>query len=70
MGLYTDAGEVPVEVERMKSRTDYRIIPKEPLEPGVYAFQTQHLLDSHDPEGFQTLPDDMRDALYLPLIRR
>ncbi len=67
VGLYTDAGEVPVEVERMKSRTDYRIIPKEPLEPGVYAFQTQHLLDSHDPEGFQTLPDELRVVFPLDL---
>ena len=67
VGLYTDAGPVPVEMERMKSRTDYRIVPKQPLEPGVYAFQTQHLLDSHDPEAFQTLPDELRVVFPLDL---
>ena len=60
VGLYVDVGEVPMDLLPMKSRTDYRIVPKEPLEHGVYAFQTQHILESHDPEGFEMLPDELR----------
>lgn len=67
IGLYTDDGEVELEVIRMKSRTDYRLVPKEPLEPGVYAFQTQHLLDSHDPTGFDQLPDELRVVFPIDL---
>lgn len=67
VGLYTDAGEVPIEIAPMKSRTDYRITPKQPLERGIYAFQTQHLLDAHDPERFEQLPDELRKVYPVEL---
>ena len=67
MGLYTDAGQIPLEVVRMKSRTDYRLVPKAPLEPGVYAFQTQRLLDDNDMTAFEQLPDELRVVFPLDL---
>jgi hypothetical protein len=60
VGLYTDAGEVPVDMVPMRSRTDYRIVPREPLEHGVYAFQTQQLLDPEHQDSFDALPDELR----------
>ena len=67
VGLYTDAGEVPIDITPMKSRTDYMITPKEPLERGLYAFQTQHLLDEHDPERFEQLPEELRQVFPVEL---
>ncbi len=67
VGMYTDAGAIPIDVVRMKSRTDYRLVPKQALEPGVYAFQTQHLLDSNDPVGFQQLPEELRVVFPIDL---
>jgi len=67
VGLYTDAGEVPLSIEPMKSRTDYMLTPKEPVERGVYAFQTQHLLDEHDPERFDQLPEELRQVFPVEL---
>jgi len=67
VGLYTDAGEVPIDITPMKSRTDYMITPKKPLERGVYAFQTQHLLDEHDPARFEQLPEELRKVFPVEL---
>jgi len=67
VGLYTDAGEVPIEIRPMKSRTDYMIKPTQPIERGIYAFQTQHLLDAHDPERFEQLPDELRTVYPVEL---
>ena len=46
MNLHVDKGDFPIEIEPLRSKTDYLITPKEPLAPGVYAFQTQELLSS------------------------
>jgi hypothetical protein len=67
VGLYTDAGEVPIDITPMKSRTDYRITPKKELERGIYAFQTQHLLDSQDQKRFEQLPDELRKVYPVEL---
>lgn len=62
VNLYVDAGEVPIELKPLRSKTDYLLQPVEPLEPGVYAFQTQDLLagDAEDTEGFEQIPEELR----------
>lgn len=60
VNLYVDDGEIPLEIEPLRSRTDYLVTPKEPLEPGVYALQAQDLLSADDLDRFEEIPDELR----------
>ena len=60
VNLYTSESEIPIEIVKMISRTDYRIVPKQKLEPGFYAFQTQDLLDTQDQVVFDRIPEALR----------
>lgn len=61
VNMWTSAGEVPMTLEPMRSRSDYMIVAEE-LEPGAYAFQMKGLLDAPDAESFDALPPQMRVA--------
>jgi hypothetical protein len=63
--LYVDAGEVPIEIVPLRSRTDYLVVPKEPLQPGGYAFQTQDLLSPGETDRFDELPEELRVVFAL-----
>jgi hypothetical protein len=63
--LYVDGGEVPIDIVPLRSRTDYLVVPKEPLQPGGYAFQTQELLSPDETDRFDELPDELRVVFAL-----
>jgi hypothetical protein len=62
VNLYVDAGEIPTDLQPLRSKTDYLLQPVEPLEPGVYAFQTQDLLaaDAEETGRFEQIPEELR----------
>ncbi|NCG17801.1 MAG: hypothetical protein GWP91_02160 [Rhodobacterales bacterium] len=60
VNLYTSDVEIPIEINKTVSRTDYTITPSTKLEPGFYAFQTQELLDTQDQEIFDRIPESLR----------
>lgn len=60
VNLYVDAGEVPIEVAPLRSKTDYLVTPTEALTPGVYAFQTQDLLSPGENDRFEEIPEELR----------
>jgi len=55
---YIAAEEVDIELRPLRSKTDY-LIEISSLEPGVYAFQTQDMLQM-DPPAFDAIPDELR----------
>jgi hypothetical protein len=63
--LYVDAGEVPIDIVPLRSRTDYLVVPKEPLQPGGYAFQTQELLSPSETDRFDEIPEELRVVFAL-----
>ena len=60
VNLWSSDRDVPVEVKPLRSRTDYLLVSSEELQPGYYAFQTQGLLDTRDPERFNQIPEELR----------
>jgi hypothetical protein len=60
VNLYVDDAEIPIEVEPLRSKTDYLVVPTEPLEPGGYAFQTQELLSPGESDRFDEIPEELR----------
>lgn len=62
INLHTAEKEVEIEIAAMRSPTDYLITVKGELEPGYYAFQTFHMLDSQDQEAFDRLPPELRNV--------
>jgi len=62
VNLWVSKGEVPIDIDPMRSRNDYLITSTETMEPGWYAFHTQDLLDPDEPETFSTVPEALRVA--------
>ncbi len=61
VNLYVDGGRIPIDLQPMKSSTDYMITTTEPVEPGIYAFQTQDLLSAGGAaDRFQQIPEELR----------
>ncbi len=60
INLYVDAEHVPTDLIPLRSRSDYLIEPREVLEPGVYAFQTQDLLSTDDSALFSQISPELR----------
>lgn len=60
LNLWVSAGKVPVEIKPMRSRTDYLIVSTQPIEPGVFAFQSAALLDPEQPEVYNQMPAELR----------
>lgn len=63
--LYVDGGEVPIDIVPLRSRTDYLVVPRSPLQPGGYAFQTQELLSPSETDRFDEIPDELRVVFAL-----
>jgi hypothetical protein len=59
VNLYAADRAHPIEVEPLRSKTDYLIVPKERLPAGVYALQTQGLLTSEQ-AVFEEVPEELR----------
>jgi hypothetical protein len=66
VNLYVDKGDHAIEIEPLRSKTDYLITPREPLPPGVYAFQTQELLTSEQ-GTFDSIPEELR--VVFPFVK-
>lgn len=66
VNLYVDKGDYAIEIEPLRSKTDYLITPKDVLPPGVYAFQTQELLTSEQ-DRFDSIPDELR--VVFPFVK-
>lgn len=60
VNLYVDDGEVPIDMTPLRSKTDYLVVPKDKLEPGGYAFQTQELLSPGENDRFDEIPEELR----------
>lgn len=67
VNLWTSQGEVDVDVAPMRSRNDYRLTPKEPVEPGWYAFTTQELLDPEEGDDLSRVPKELQVAFPFEL---
>lgn len=61
VNLWVDAGQREIEIVPLRSKTDYVLLPKEPLPPGTYALETQDLL-SGAPEAFAQIPEELRQV--------
>lgn len=58
--LYVDKGDIPLDVVPLRSRSDYLLTPKAPLQrESAYALQTQTLLTLDD-AAFAAIPDELR----------
>jgi hypothetical protein len=66
--LYVDSVEIPIDIVPLRSKTDYLVVPKEKLEPGGYAFQTQELLSPSETDRFDEIPDELR-VVYALSVR-
>jgi len=67
VNLFVSKGEIPIEIEPMRSPTDYLIKVEKPLEPGNYAFQTQDLLDSPDQEAFDRISEEFQKVFPIAI---
>lgn len=59
VNLYTADHSHPIDIEPLRSKTDYLLTPKERLPAGIYALQTQGLLTS-DATTFNNVPEELR----------
>ena len=66
--LYTDAGNVPLSIEKLKSKGHFLLSSKEPLKPGVYALQSQSLLTPENEDYWKQIPEALR-TVYPITIR-
>ncbi len=62
VNLHVAKKEIPLEIVKLRSPTDYLLEPKAELEDGWYAFQTQDLLDNPDQEAFDRIPEQLRQV--------
>lgn len=68
LNLYVSAGEVPLKIERLKSRNDYLLTTTEPLEHQVaYALTTNNLLTPADDDAFRQVAPALRLAFPIEL---
>ena len=67
INMYTPTDAIELDIQPMRSRTDYLVVPKAELEPGAYAFHTQGVLTPKDQESFSKIPDNLRVAFPFEL---
>jgi hypothetical protein len=60
--LWTSSGELPLDVEPMRSRQDYLLTSTASLGPGPYAIDTQSLLDGGERAALDNVPLPLRVA--------
>lgn len=59
INLYTSDRAHPIDIEPLRSKTDYLLTPKERLSSGSYVLQTQALLTG-DAAAFEEIPEELR----------
>lgn len=61
VNLWVDAGEIPIVITPLRSKTDYLLTVEEPLTEGqAYAFQMQDLLTPGADDQFERIHEDLR----------
>ncbi len=62
VNLWISDSEVPFDLESLPSRDDYLITTRAALDPGVYAFHAQDVLNEEDERVLMNLPKEMQVA--------
>ena len=62
-------GEVPISIEPLNSPNYFVIRTTEPLTPGVYALQSQDLLEPTDAVAWTRIPEGLRNV-YAFTVRK
>jgi hypothetical protein len=62
VNLWISKGEIPIQIDAMRSRNDYKVTAEESMKPGWYAFHTQDLLDPKEADKFAAVPEALRVA--------
>lgn len=62
LNLWVSDDTVPFDLTSLETDDDYIIKTRAALESGVYAFHTQGILTSKDPQALDKLPEEMRVA--------
>jgi DNA-binding FadR family transcriptional regulator len=62
VNLWISDAEVSFDLESLPSRDDYLITTRAALEPGVYAFHAQDVLNEEDERVLMNLPKEMQVA--------
>lgn len=65
VNLWTSVAEVALEVKPLRSKNDYMLINKEPIEAGAYALDHLDLLTPKKTEAFERMPEELRVAYPL-----
>jgi hypothetical protein len=60
--LWVAVEAIPFDLKGLGSKDDYLVETRKKLEPGIYAFHTQHLLDSVEQGRVDKLPREMQVA--------
>ena len=60
VNLWVDDGEVPIEIEKLRSKGHYLITSESGLTPGVYVLQSQDLLTPSDSVSWSRIPEPLR----------
>lgn len=62
VNLWTPTESIELELDPLRSKSDYVLRSTAPVEPGAYAFDAQRLLVSDHPERFARIPEALRVA--------
>ena len=62
LNIWVSDETIPFDLTGLETNDDYSINTRAPLQPGVYAFHTQGILTSKDPQALDKLPEEMRVA--------
>jgi hypothetical protein len=68
VNLWVAADDVPFDLRALPSRDDYLITTRAGLEPGVYAFHAQDVLNEEDERVLMNLPKEMQVAFPFEVI--
>ncbi|HNH45921.1 MAG TPA: hypothetical protein PKY30_02730 [Myxococcota bacterium] len=60
VNLFVAVEDVPFDLKALPSRDDYLIVFRERLEPGIYAFHAQNVLNETDYRIIMDLPKEMQ----------
>jgi hypothetical protein len=68
VNLWTAAEDVPFDLTSLPSRNDYIITTRDPIQPGMYAFHAQDVLNEEDERVLMNLPKEMQVAFPFEVL--
>ena len=69
INLFVADKQVPIEIAALNSANHFMLRTTEPLEPGVYALESQNLLQPKDPVAWSRIPAGLRNV-YAFTVRK